>query len=790
MKTLLLPLLVSSTTLFAQGLPGTGAMPKFPNPPMPGADKTIAPPVEKPPMDIDLAAAAVAGGAALPQASKTATPAPGLLAARFLGPDCVVFDGPVDGEIWAAGGNFKVHCRADGFRFLAAPAEANAAAAAIGFHLARAAVDGVALAIDDAAPERHGQRIEWPHGALIERLDVRHDGVEQSFVVADLPQRGELLLELRVDTAMRGEDLGDGIRFSGTAEIGYGEAVAIDAAGKRITAPTELRGDRLSIRVPAQFVAGATLPLLIDPWIASRTVRSDSLPIGETDMAWNESSLSWALVFQRRFAANDTDVYVQNLAQDLTPIGTLVPVDIGTAVWQHPAIANLTIDARFLVVAQVSDDDPAPYWISGRVLANDGFQLTNQFVIEKAGLAGHAIGDKLNPDVAGDPSPVGPTYFTVVWERAYSATDHDIHMKQVTFQGQLRAASPTMLANSTANQTRPSISKSDGPGPLAQVQHQRFAVVFQQTYGPADEDIHGCLLTWDGQIHQVNGQDTFPIATSWHNDVRPQVSSPTPEAGARQFLCVYERTTAGNGHIVASSFTSLGTVAGATVLSLLYPTLPTSWPQTRPSVDTDGCRFAVAFQYLHGGVGSDIDIGVFLLARTAAGLVLHDAAWIATTGSPEIEPAVASRYSSRGDFHREYAIAHALIGTTSHAVDVHRYWGHGSGGLQQRPTACGGLGITVQGIPAIGETLTFALGSNAPLTGVVAGVPVSVPIPICAGCTLGADGIAVIGNPYVLAIPLNTAFVGGTVAFQGFTFATGPCLGQIALSDTVDVTVR
>jgi NDP-sugar pyrophosphorylase family protein len=60
----------------------------------------------------------------------------------------------------------------------------------------------------------------------------------------------------------------------------------------------------------------------------------------------------------------------------------------GEVLWSNGSYASTSL------VEQHHDAD---------VIANDGFLLTNQFVVEKAGLAGHATGDKLNPDVAGDP---------------------------------------------------------------------------------------------------------------------------------------------------------------------------------------------------------------------------------------------------------------------------------------------------------------------------------------------------------------------------------------------------
>jgi hypothetical protein len=50
-----------------------------------------------------------------------------------------------------------------------------------------------------------------------------------------------------------------------------------------------------------------------------------------------------------------------------------------------------------------------------------------------------------------------------------------------------------------------------------------------------------------------------------------------------------------------------------------------------------------------------------------------------------------------------------------------------------------------------------------------------------------------LGSVYTFAVPRNAAFVGFVLSLQGFQFgppASGACLGQVNLSDTLDATLR
>lgn len=717
------------------------------------------------------------------------------VAQAFEQPDFVLFDQPTaGGPLFCVGRDYKASFAADGWQFVAMPATPAAPSLPLHFRTTSWSLGGRTTAVGDVAPTRAGNRVEYRHDGFVEAIDARNGEVEQTWRFDTLSSRGELTLTIAVATARTGVDRGDGVTFdSETGNVAYSEAVAIDATGARIAAPTEFANGQITIRVPAAFVESARLPLVVDPTVANTTVYTHNTQnVSNPDLVWDNEVQNWLVTFERHFSADDVDVYVQRLDAAMVAVGTIAVVDNSFDLWALPKIANLNLYDKNLVVAQVSADAPAPYWIAGRMLDGTGTMLTGQFDIERAGVAGHLSGEKLNPDVGGDPHIAGPTYFTVVWERVIDATDHDIHMKQVDQNGNLRNASPTLIDNSSGFESNPSISKGDGKGFAAQ---QRFVVVYQRTWTATDEDIRAALLTWDGQFVQVAGANTFVVSGSTANDIRPQVSSPTDgEAnGTRHVMVVYERTTANGGDIAGAVMTTNGNVLTVPNLTMMEndPRLP--WPQSRPSVDCDGTRFAVAYQEVFTGSGNDLDarISLFGFDTNTNTVVLHEnAVGLATSTAAEFNTAIAAKFSSTGVRSPRYGTAHERSTSAPFLIEAGSYDGFAPGGFTTRATQCGTpLAITATGTPVIGMTVDFTIATAFPLAGFVFGAPTSVGIPTC-GCTLGVDGTLLVGNSLQIAIPSQVNLVGLTFATQGFTFAGGPCLGSVSVTDTIDFVVQ
>lgn len=709
-------------------------------------------------------------------------------------PQRVWIDQPESGgPIWVRGRNYKAGFAATHWSFQPRPAPWAPSTASIEFAVPQVSVGGIALRVASNPPKSNDRRMEYERGGFRELIDLRGDSVEQSFVFDALERRGELVVSIAVTTGLAGDASDGGLVFHGPFDkVTYSQAIAIDACGAKIVAVTELEGETLRIRVPAAFVADAVLPLVVDPRIANANVYSSGHDLSRPDVCWDATSATWQIVFDQEWSADDSDCFVQVLAGgSLLPV-RLVLIDVSPARWVHARIGNLNAYGRSLVAAQVSADAPAPYWIAGRVLDSSGNSVTNQFDIERGGVVGYP-GDNLVPDVGGDPVTQGPTYFTVVFEHVYSATDHDIYARQVRADGTLRAAYPTIVQGSTAYQETPAISKSDGGLPFAS---QRFVIAYvEHVAAPADRNVFGAMLTWDGQFVPVHGSDTFPIdATTSSWDIEPAVSSPSlPDAaGNRHWLAVFTRTGIGNGDILASWFDVSGTWHGlANVTYLENDPVRRTWRQDHPSIDCDGSRFAVGYVEQVPSAGSDVRMSLVAITGPALGLQ-EGGEDIATSNATEFDVQLGSVYSGTGLKDSLVCAVNQRGVANPYSVDAHLYDAHAPwGGFSTRATGCGNLVITPVGRPVLGEDIALTLTPIAGITGFVLGLSVSIPLAPCSWCVLGADGATAIGSYLGLTVPLDASLVGGQISFQGFSIqASGPCLGQIHFSHTVDAVLQ
>jgi hypothetical protein len=347
------------------------------------------------------------------------------------------------------------------------------------------------------------------------------------------------------------------------------------------------------------------------------------------------------------------------------------------------------------------------------------------------------------------------------------------------------------IAFGAANQTHPSISNSCGTDVDA-----RYAVVYQQNASGSNEDIHGALLTPDAVIVPVNGSDTFPIETSPARDILPQVSSPTiaGASGQRQFLAVFERTDSNAGDIVAACFDQNGTIrARGNVSALENDPVRIAWPQFRPSVETDGLRFGVAYHDGYAGTTTDLDTRMSLVVLAGSSLMVEEAgAILGFTGNREFNVQVASRYAVEGTAGPRYCTTNDRDNVNNtFVIDAYTYDGVPQPSFANRPTSCGTLSISAQGQTTLGGTVSFSVSHPMQLAGYVAGAQASSPVAPCAGCTIGASGSTLFGPLMSIQIPMEPGFIGLPLSVQGFGFdPAGPCLGAIHLTNTVDFVVQ
>lgn len=741
-----------------------------------------------------------------PPAGAPLASAAALLQSALRSESAMLFDQPEpDGAWWVRGSNFKAMFDDRGWTFVPQPPPDAVDLEPLRFDLAEATVGRVALAVATAKPSRSGQRLVYQHGALVETLDVDGNGVEQRFVFAALPERGELQIALRT-SGLSAHATAAGIEFASSGgPVTYSTAIAIDAAGRRVTAPTTWAGDRIVIRVPAAFVADAVLPLTIDPRVAYAVPATAVTDLADPDVCiasvtgWPIPApspyLVWSIVYANYFGASDWDCFVQRYDPNLQPVGTPLVIDTTIAGWSRPRIASQLLAESVLVVAQVRTGSSL-FRIRGRsasyisnypaVQIHAPFDIMADFV------------DCTHPDVGGSAvTPFLTPAYTVVWERAYSSTDHDILARRIHSDDSMDPA--FTIDADAAYQSNPSISKSVARTDLqTQASEPRLGIVFQQTASLGNQDVYCALLDGDGQHVLVNNNSVFPIDTSGHNDINPAISTAArlPD-GSRRLLVAYERTTSGGGDIMAAGLRGDGTILGiGNVSALEGDSTRLPWPQRRPSVDSDGRRFAVAYQELYLGdpVLNDIDTRVSLVGIGVNGLVVEEPGAILSYSSDrEINVEIASQFGGVGYGPNRYCAVNDRDTTGgTFAIDVRTYDAQPALSVTTRATACGTTLIAYSGRAEIGQTLSLLVVPTAPFTGVMIGDTVSVPFPGCAGCTLGVGNAVLVQQPHNLVIPNDATLIGIQLSAQGVALVAsgGTCLGWLQFTDTLDFRVQ
>lgn len=687
--------------------------------------------------------------------------------------DTIATDTADPTRLWAAGPTWKASFAADGSQFV--PCFGAAAPRNFPTHLARATikVGEQVLATDPVLPVLAEGVVTFAGRSFTERYVLRKGGIEQQFVLPTLPHRGPITVDVPVATELAVEATDAGFRFTGEyGSFGYGRAVAIDAAGNRCDLSTERTATGFRIVVPQAFVTAAALPLLIDPLVGAVTaVFPDTRLNVSTDLAWHEGMGRYCLTWERVYSATDSDVYAQHLDGDLQPTGTRLTIDVTTASWRKPRIASVASADTFLVVAQASTANVAPFGGKARLVTGAAATVQPVLSLFSPGYDIFAL------DVGGDPNPTNGR-FCIVAETAFGGGSHDIAAETRSDLGTLQHSA--YLDNSPGFEMAPQISKSSGNSGFGS---QAWGVAYLRSVSPSQNQPLFSSVTWN-LTTLANAVPTPFLTPATANKVA--ISSPTDHTQGRQYMlfATYDSGSYefGKGAIVDRQGAMLATTGAWSSFSDVAG---------EPQIDCDGTRYVLAMQKTQGPTQNDVDFALF--ANT--GGALNTQQWSGGSTTNDVAPCVVARRSGGGG-ERSFGVAWVEnLTSTSSRVVASAYDGIQAGPqFANRFTGCGGLGFLSGGGTVLGDSIDVQLASNVGLLGWVVGLPVDVPLPICPGCRQGADGSVVLGASYTFAVPRNPAFVGITLAFQGFQFLPSPgngaCLSQINLSHTLDATIR
>jgi len=194
----------------------------------------------------------------------------------------------VGDELRGAGPSYAVAFERGGVRFEPFGAELEEPHE-LRLHGARARRGGVEVGAADpgARPREDGDRVDYDHGAFVERYELERDGVALSFVFDALPEGdGDLVVRLTLETDLElaRTDPADGLVLAGEGRdvATIGGVTGVDANGATAPGWIRLVGDELELGLPADFVRGAALPLVLDPLIGSVDL---TLAMSEFDLA-------------------------------------------------------------------------------------------------------------------------------------------------------------------------------------------------------------------------------------------------------------------------------------------------------------------------------------------------------------------------------------------------------------------------------------------------------------------------------------------------------------------------
>lgn len=225
-----------------------------------------------------------------------------------------------------------------------------------------------------------GQVVFTHEKTFEERYTTRKDGVEQDFLIHELPaERGDLRIVGNVTTDTVPPPIGTkGPKLSftraGKEAFVVSEALVFDAKGSKLSLDLEFRDGQIAMLVPAEWMKGAELPITVDPLIGGPLIVSD--PFGgahDYDIDYNPSTNQYLAAYK----APSGLVYAQRISNVGALVGSAVLLDASGG-------TNLAVsyapDTNRFIVAWVRASWP-DYTVKASIFNADGTLHTSQITI-------------------------------------------------------------------------------------------------------------------------------------------------------------------------------------------------------------------------------------------------------------------------------------------------------------------------------------------------------------------------------------------------------------------------
>jgi hypothetical protein len=388
--------------------------------------------------------------------------------------------------------------------------------------------------VEGARPAVHhaGWRVELRYAGVTEVYDLRADGVEQSFVFARRPEtRGDLVIAGAITTELACAPVTErhgALTFhagDGTPIVRYGEAFAIDAAGKRTDVATSFDGATIRLHVPDAWLAAAIYPIVVDPLTNAITLATSpgSADAHQPEIGRETSSgaRNVCYAYGRIVSASDYDLYV-GIANDDYTSNTFIYTNTTTSSLRHPQVAFVGAPRKWVVVWQ-REDPTGSHLQYLQAPAGSSAAVTAFYTLTKAA----GTSEKL-PDVGGTSWPSTGTKALVVYQTDQSVSqtstaNTEVRYRLIDFGGTTPVVTlagvtvdPTPVG-ATLDREYPAVTQVSGGG------QSSWIVAYQQYSNLLVGD------AWDVRIGRIDhdgtrgGMATLGNAASTEHELTPRV---------------------------------------------------------------------------------------------------------------------------------------------------------------------------------------------------------------------------------------------------------------------------
>ncbi len=551
--------------------------------------------------------------------------------------DKLFFDIDASGTVWVRGRTYKASFSKDAATYIPFFGSNAPRNYPVALRVESVTIDGETLAFDTAVPAvREGAIVEYARGAFRERYVLTPDSVEQTFVFDELPRRGEIVVSLDVTSELDPRSDGESFRFENAlGHVRYGRAFAFHDDLPKTAIESRIEDREIALVVPAAIVESATGRLVIDPVLTTFVVENAALDEFAADTAYDATNSIWLTVSEDIFSASDHDIHAIRHATSGAILGQDY-VDFTGDDWRTPAVANNNQDDQFLVVA-ARGVSPNRQIYGRTVEATATLNMSAQFIISFTDF----LSDVYVPDVGGDSSTSGTSYYCVVWEsELIPGTNWDIHARLVRTDASLVGFGSVSIDLSLNTIHRnPSISNSNGN---AAAELQDWNIVWEHEVSPTNRNILGARLHWDGTLTAA----TFTVASSTLDERYPCATAIVDEnGGTRPWMVAYQVDSGANGWDVRCR--TLNGTAIISTFDLSEQFSSVALDQITPSCDTDGRQFLVAYDERTSPSFFSTDIKVSTLYSLGGALGVNEGNLSASPGFfTDLQPRVVTARTS------------------------------------------------------------------------------------------------------------------------------------------------